>query len=346
MPVSFNRYHPKDVPCHSVSIIGIASIDVVRLLYVATLPLCLGCRPNPPDLTTCTHIDVHYRDGALDYFCPGRSTQDGILSKREKEYIRSYDTWTMTDKKLIKAFAHSIRQGIYRHQVEGYTSLEVTVVCYRGEERVTSLDMQGRTMIVDDRREFEYPLGLPDLRILDPPGVKPLKARRECAYNLGFLLFRGLMGEQGRDHLSCPDPNEWGDVIVGALRRRHVIYADQNNKRVRAYPDVVIASMFICPSIHAPTDVNAAGSQLAETNSLNQTLQTWRSDYAMNPNCRKGSPEDIVFLFESKPGWNQHGGPELFTFDNHDPKGGCVLLNDGTVKFIRTEEELKQLRWK
>ena len=36
----------------------------------------------------------------------------------------------------------------------------------------------------------------------------------------------------------------------------------------------------------------------------------------------------------------------MFTFDNHDPKGGCVLLNDGKVKFIRTDEELKQLRWK
>ena len=33
----------------------------------------------------------------------------------------------------------------------------------------------------------------------------------------------------------------------------------------------------------------------------------------------------------------QHGGPELFTFDNHNPKGGCVLFNDGTIKFIRTE---------
>ena len=53
----------------------------------------------------------------------------------------------------------------------------------------------------------------------------------------------------------------------------------------------------------------------------------------------------MVLLFETKAGWNQHGGPELFTFDNHDPHGGLVVLNDGTVKFIRTEEELKQLRW-
>ncbi|MDI9432852.1 MAG: hypothetical protein QM570_14145 [Planctomycetota bacterium] len=66
----------------------------------------------------------------------------------------------------------------------------------------------------------------------------------------------------------------------------------------------------------------------------------------MNAACEANSPPDMVLLFETKAGWNQHGGPELFTFDNHDPKGGCVLLNDGTVKFIRTEEELHALRWR
>ena len=77
-------------------------------------------------------------------------------------------------------------------------------------------------------------------------------------------------------------------------------------------------------------------------------MEARTSDYAMNPTSRGlgNSPKDMVFLFESKPGWNQHGGPELFTFDNHDPKGGLVLLNDGTVKFIRTKEEFKQLLWK
>ena len=68
--------------------------------------------------------------------------------------------------------------------------------------------------------------------------------------------------------------------------------------------------------------------------------------YAMNPHCEPNSPEDMVLLFETPAGWNQHGGPELFTFDNHDPRGGCVLLNDGTVKFVCTEKELHALRWK
>ena len=84
-----------------------------------------------------------------------------------------------------------------------------------------------------------------------------------------------------------------------------------------------MAALWTCPGVHAED-----------------------CSYAMNPNCMYDSPGDMVLLFETKAGWNQHGGPELFTFDNHDPKGGCVLLNDGTVKFIRTEEELHALRWK
>ncbi len=70
------------------------------------------------------------------------------------------------------------------------------------------------------------------------------------------------------------------------------------------------------------------------------------SHYAMNPNCEPNSPPDMVLLFETKAGWNQHGGPELFTFENHDPRGGCVLLRDGTVQFIPNDEDLHALRWK
>ena len=39
-------------------------------------------------------------------------------------------------------------------------------------------------------------------------------------------------------------------------------------------------------------------------------------------------------------------GPELFSFDNHDTEGGCALLNNETVKFIGTRQELDALRWK
>jgi hypothetical protein len=138
-------------------------------------------------------------------------------------------------------------------------------------------------------------------------------------------------GQSIRPHL---DPNHWCDMIV-----------EQYRKPPDVYPDTFIAAVFTCPRGHASPDL---WSRLHEARASvpSPPVDTWTSDYAMNPNCREGSPKDMVFVFESKPGWNQHGGPDLFTFDNHDPKGGLVLLNDGTVKFIRTEEELKQLRWK
>ena len=66
--------------------------------------------------------------------------------------------------------------------------------------------------------------------------------------------------------------------------------------------------------------------------------------YAVNPNCEPNSPADIVLLFETKGGWNQFGGIELLTTENHE-EGGCNIgFNDGSVEFIK-EEELGDLKW-
>jgi len=70
-----------------------------------------------------------------------------------------------------------------------------------------------------------------------------------------------------------------------------------------------------------------------------------RCHYAMNPDCEPNSPPDIVLLFETKPGWNQYGGSELLTFDNHNGKGANVLFNDGHVEFIKPKDATK-LKWK
>lgn len=70
-----------------------------------------------------------------------------------------------------------------------------------------------------------------------------------------------------------------------------------------------------------------------------------RCHYAMNPNCGPNSPPDMVLLFETNGGWNQFGGPEILTTENHEGKGCNVLFADGTTKFVKTEE-LRQLKWK
>lgn len=272
--------------------------------------------------------------------------QEAILSVTEREYVRSYDTWTVTDPEQIRAFAYRISQGEYRGRLYGVIDDTPTnVICYQGRNRVASFNIYP-TMptVMANRRRFVYRPGFPILRNLDPPALKPLKVRWECAMNLSGLLFGGLW--QGPNRPPCPDPNQWCDVIVQTMRRMHITNYVLDGKTRRQYPDRVIARRFTCPVVHAPTDANGVYSPPDETDPLSQPADSWVSDYAMNSNCREGSPDDMVFLFESQPGWNQHGGPELFTFDNHDPKGGCVLLNDGTVKFIRTKEELYQLQWK
>lgn len=96
--------------------------------------------------------------------------------------------------------------------------------------------------------------------------------------------------------------------------------------------------------------------------------------YALNSGWELNSAPGTVMLFESEPGWNQVAGREAFTFDNHYPRGGCVVLwsydlrdrvmrriedpntyerpdseesefEYDVVKFIRSEEELNALRW-
>ena len=70
-----------------------------------------------------------------------------------------------------------------------------------------------------------------------------------------------------------------------------------------------------------------------------------RCHYAMNPNATLLGPVDIVVLFETMRGWNQFGGPEILTFENHKGKGCNVLINDFSVEFV-TSEQIGGLRWK
>ena len=69
-----------------------------------------------------------------------------------------------------------------------------------------------------------------------------------------------------------------------------------------------------------------------------------RCSYAMNPNAKLTSSPDMVVLFETKGGWNQFGGPEILTLDNHEGQGCNVLFNDFHVRFVK-KEQLGELKW-
>jgi hypothetical protein len=277
--------------------------------------------------------------------------QNGVFNEEEKEYIQSYDRWTVTDQEQIKAFAQQVSGGTAPHWL-GVLALigplsdpPTKIVGYRSWGGRVPLSVYGGSEIWAGGYVFSYPGHGLSLTSLDPPGLKPLQARWDCASHISWLIYQGLWegGQTVRAHL---DPNHWCDTIVEHYRSKRTNAEIGSDEIVRMYPDTYIARVFTCPGIHACPDVLDYRSIIRDASASTQPVDTWISDYTMNPNCRVDSPKDVVFLFESKPGWNQHGGPELFTFDNHDPRGGLVLFNDGTVKFIRTEEELKQLRWK
>ena len=75
--------------------------------------------------------------------------------------------------------------------------------------------------------------------------------------------------------------------------------------------------------------------------------QAVKSTYALNENAAgrlfSEIPDDMVLFFESKPGWNQIGGPELF-FESHPGKGKFVFPKEGILNFIR-KEDVGNLVW-
>jgi len=126
----------------------------------------------------------------------------------------------------------------------------------------------------------------------------------------------------------------WRDICGGNLRALATLMADYANEHGSLYPpadkwcDTLVRQANIAPR-QLNCSVNKDG----------------RCSYAINPNCEPNSPPDMVLLFETKGGWNQFGGPEILTTDNHDGKGCNVLFNDGRVRFVKTKD-LRKLKWK
>ncbi len=287
-------------------------IVILCVLLLSVVPSCpfRSRDSTPPDLSNCTHLEIRYLSSTLDNFFGGHDI-DNLLNSAEKNYIQSLETFVVTDTRSIKIFASDISQGIFdgiRLFGKPKYSNPVHIACYCNEKQIVSFTVYGSSITTESKSKFKYPPGLPNLDKIEPNEIRPFRLRSDCALNLKRLYAAGPLYH--RKVNSYPESNEWCDVIL--RDRDNTSYVSEERMR----------EVFKCPCV-----------------------SEGKCHYAMNPYCKYDSPDDMVLLFVTKAGWNQHGGPELFTFDNHDPKGGCVLLNDGTVKFIRTEEELHALKW-
>ena len=313
-------------------------------LLLTIIMFCSGCDQDvsPPDISNCSRIEVKYYPSTLDYFFRV-SVPQNIFNQAEMKYIQSLKTFVVNDQKRIKSFAHDISLGCYDGLQTGKLvyACPVQITYYHNKQRVNSFTVFGNEIIDEYHHRFKYPPGLPNLTIIEPMEIRPFKLRGDCAYHLETLHTAGPLYR--RDINSYPDPDKWCDAMVQFWRSKYYI---ENNIKRQQFDDVWISKVITCPSVLGSVYSKNRHDETDNPNSTEQPKPMFECYYAMNPNCKPDSPSDMVLLFETKAGWNQHGGPELFTFDNHNPKGGCVLLNDGTVKFIRTTEELQELRWK
>jgi hypothetical protein len=71
-------------------------------------------------------------------------------------------------------------------------------------------------------------------------------------------------------------------------------------------------------------------------------------NYALNKNIAElgtSTPGDIVLIFETYPGRNQVGGPEILTTENHQGEGCNVAFIGGYVEFVKASD-IEYLKWK
>ncbi len=319
---------------------------------------------DPPDLTNCTRVEIQYEPSILEYFYPYQSQKD-LLNNEEIQYLRSEKTHIIKEAKDIKDLANEIKQT-KRRLCAGIVSEKsrIYVFGYRGNRRVISFVVYDDISIETEQKQFiKYNSNLQNLK-MHTPQIQKFELRIQCAGNIRNLWHRMRLYEKAvkiqishiepillnikRDDLTSYDQSKINKI--NKLRIEH----ENTLKRLRVYNEFAEKQMeelnsnlkFVYP---LPKDWCDAMEILYDDTDMKihicPSAGGGKCHYAMNPNCQPNSPDDMVLLFETKAGRNQHGGPELFTFDNHEPKGGCVLLNDGTVEFIRTKDELNQLGW-
>jgi len=146
--------------------------------------------------------------------------------------------------------------------------------------------------------------------------VRQVAFRQVCATNMSnlgkaMLIYAGDYDEK------YPTPSKWCDLLIE--------YAD------------VSPLTFRCKG--------ASGCKIACCGK--EDVSGKLCNYAMNKNAEidgTASPPDMVLLFETTSGWNQSGGPDILTTDNHQGEGCNIVFMDLHVEFVKTED-LDNLKW-
>ena len=147
---------------------------------------------------------------------------------------------------------------------------------------------------------------------------------------IGFFAYKGVFWLFDYGHSGVHWSFQCASNMSG-LGRAMLIYANDNNDQYST------ADKWCDLLIEYDTDVKEKFFKC-------KGAGKGRCNFAINSKAEPNSPSDIVWLFESQPGWNQHGGPEILTTENHKGKGCNILFNGRHVVFVKTKD-LGELNW-
>jgi prepilin-type processing-associated H-X9-DG protein len=122
---------------------------------------------------------------------------------------------------------------------------------------------------------------------------------------------------------------------MSALGKAMLLYADDNNDK------------FLTPAKWCDLLSNDPNMGIPPKIFICKGAEQGPCNYAMNKNVEnlgRDAPGDMVLLFETTPGWNQSGGPEILSTENHQGRGCNILFMDGHVEWVK-KEDLYKLKW-
>ena len=171
-------------------------------------------------------------------------------------------------------------------------------------------------------------------------GKHKIPPRHLCAANLRALASAMLIYASENDQEKLPVGSKWSDLLI------QIGYA--TTKQV------------LCPKSDAikgessyAINENVAGKTISQI--PEDVVLLFETDFGRDPNGRQGllrGRQCFAYLGSSDPEtriyklrWNQAGGPEILTTQNHNGKGCNVVFADLSIKFI-TPHELDKLKWK
>jgi prepilin-type processing-associated H-X9-DG protein len=170
---------------------------------------------------------------------------------------------------------------------------------------------------------ISIPLLAPALLLPIADRNRYIAKQKVCSQHIRELGIAALMYAEDQSNHNFPSPpDKWCDL----LWKYHI-----NEKN------------YICPSAKSGKchySINPKAKRpLRSYITVDEHGISW-----IDVNTQRAFPSNVVLFFESKEGWNQCGGLELLTTENHRGKGCNVVFCDGHVEFVNTEN-INNLQW-